>query len=63
MHNTGIYSWDYLYELGEYKIRNIRAYLLALQLANKSRNPKLRKKSSPSSSSSSSSPSSSSSQS
>ncbi len=36
-HNTGIYSWDYLYELGVNRDRLWRDYLDRLQRAGKSR--------------------------
>ncbi|MCI0401120.1 MAG: DUF971 domain-containing protein [Gammaproteobacteria bacterium] len=38
-HNTGIYSWDYLYDLGRNKERYWQEYLLALQKAGFRRNP------------------------
>jgi DUF971 family protein len=36
-HNTGIYSWDYLYELGENQERMWSQYLQKLKAANASR--------------------------
>lgn len=36
-HNTGIYSWEYLYELGENQERLWKEYLDALQAAGASR--------------------------
>ena len=36
-HNTGIYSWDYLYELGENQARLWSQYLEKLKAANGSR--------------------------
>ena len=36
-HNTGIYSWDYLYELGEDQARLWSQYLEKLKAANASR--------------------------
>ena len=36
-HNTGIYSWDYLYELGESQERLWSQYLEKLKAANASR--------------------------
>jgi DUF971 family protein len=36
-HNTGIYSWDYLYELGEEQERLWSQYLEKLKAANASR--------------------------
>jgi len=36
-HNTGIYSWDYLYELGENQERMWSQYLEKLKAANASR--------------------------
>jgi DUF971 family protein len=36
-HNTGIYSWDYLYELGEDQERNWAQYLDKLSAAGASR--------------------------
>ncbi len=38
-HDTGIYSWDYLYELGTEKEAYWRTYLERLQQAGKSRDP------------------------
>jgi len=38
-HDTGIYSWDYLYELGEKQDGNWKVYLARLQAAGKSREP------------------------
>ena len=38
-HDTGIYSWDYLYELGEKQASNWKSYLARLQQAGKSREP------------------------
>ena len=38
-HDTGIYSWDYLYELGEKQASNWKSYLARLQQAGKSRDP------------------------
>ena len=32
-HNTGLYTWNYLYKLGENRERNWQAYLDALQAA------------------------------
>jgi DUF971 family protein len=32
-HNTGLYSWDYLYELGQHQERLWNTYLAALQAA------------------------------
>ena len=39
LHDTGIYSWDYLYELGEGKEEKWRAYLAALEGRGLSRDP------------------------
>ena len=36
-HNTGIYSWDYLYELGENQEKMWREYLARLKAAGASR--------------------------
>jgi len=36
-HNTGIFSWDVLYDLGSNQAKNWQAYLDALQAANLSR--------------------------
>jgi DUF971 family protein len=36
-HDTGIYSWDYLYELGEKQAANWKSYLARLEQAGKSR--------------------------
>ena len=38
-HDTGIYSWEYLYELGEKQDGNWKTYLARLQAAGKSRDP------------------------
>ena len=38
-HDTGIYSWEYLYDLGERQESNWKAYLARLQAAGKSRDP------------------------
>ena len=38
-HDTGIYSWDYLYELGEKQDAYWKSYLARLQAAGKSRDP------------------------
>ena len=38
-HDTGIYSWDYLYDLGERHEANWKTYLARLQQAGKSRDP------------------------
>lgn len=38
-HDTGIYSWDYLYELGTEQEQNWADYLRRLQAANASREP------------------------
>jgi DUF971 family protein len=38
-HDTGIYSWDYLYDLGAKQDSNWKAYLIRLQQAGKSRDP------------------------
>jgi DUF971 family protein len=38
-HDTGIYSWDYLYELGEKEASNWKSYLARLEQAGKSRDP------------------------
>jgi DUF971 family protein len=38
-HDTGIYSWDYLYELGEKQPSNWKSYLARLEQAGKSREP------------------------
>jgi DUF971 family protein len=36
-HDTGIYSWDYLYDLGEKQETNWKSYLARLQQAGKGR--------------------------
>lgn len=41
LHETGIYSWDYLRYLGDNKIRLMKEYIRALREAGKSRDPKL----------------------
>ena len=38
-HDTGIYSWDYLYELGAQQSSNWKSYLARLDQAGKSRDP------------------------
>jgi DUF971 family protein len=38
-HDTGIYSWDYLYELGEKQASNWKSYLARLDAAGKGRDP------------------------
>jgi DUF971 family protein len=38
-HDTGIYSWDYLYDLGVRQESNWKTYLARLQAAGKSRDP------------------------
>lgn len=38
-HNTGIYSWDYLYDLGQNKERYWQEYLAALEKAGYQRDP------------------------
>lgn len=38
-HDTGIYSWDYLYELGMREVHNWQEYLARLEQAGKSRDP------------------------
>lgn len=38
-HDTGIYSWDYLYELGTKQESNWKSYLARLEQAGKSRDP------------------------
>lgn len=39
MHDTGIFSWDYLYQLGREQDGRWQAYLAALQEKGLSRNP------------------------
>ena len=39
LHDTGIYSWAYLYQLGAEHDRRWRGYLAALQAAGQSREP------------------------
>jgi DUF971 family protein len=39
-HDTGLYSWDYLYELGEKQESSWRSYLMRLEAAGASRDPK-----------------------
>ena len=41
MHDTGIYSWRYLYQLGEEQKQRWAQYLAALEKAGLSREPKL----------------------
>ena len=38
-HDTGIYSWEYLHELGRKQDSNWKTYLARLQQAGKSRDP------------------------
>lgn len=38
-HDTGIYSWDYLYDLGVRQEANWKTYLARLEQAGKSRDP------------------------
>ena len=38
-HDTGIYSWDYLYDLGVHQASNWKSYLARLEQAGKSRDP------------------------
>ena len=38
-HDTGIFSWDYLYDLGAKQESNWKSYLARLQQAGKSRDP------------------------
>jgi DUF971 family protein len=38
-HDTGIYSWDYLYDLGAKRDSNWKSYLARMQAAGKSRDP------------------------
>ncbi len=40
-HNTGIYSWEYLYQLGQDYPANWQRYLEQLEQAGKSRDPSL----------------------
>jgi len=42
MHDDGILSWDYLYDLGEHKLSRMRTYLQALRSKGWSREPKRR---------------------
>jgi len=39
-HDSGIYSWDYLYDLGRYQEAYWKAYLLRMEQAGASREPK-----------------------
>jgi len=41
LHETGIYSWNYLYEIGNEKWTRMRKYLKELKKIGKSRDPKL----------------------
>ncbi len=43
LHDTGIYSWDYLYELGEKQAEKWQAYLDALAARGLAREPPRRK--------------------
>jgi DUF971 family protein len=38
-HDSGIYSWDYLYDLGQNQAHNWASYLSELEKAGKSRDP------------------------
>jgi DUF971 family protein len=40
LHDTGIYSWDYLYEMGQEQEQKWAAYLSALDARGLSRDPK-----------------------
>ena len=40
LHDTGIYSWDYLHELGRDQNRRWAAYLAALEVRGLSRDPR-----------------------
>ena len=40
-HDSGIYSWDYLYELGRQQAHNWQDYLARLQAAGASREARL----------------------
>lgn len=42
LHDTGIYSWDYLHHLGSHKYPLMKQYLRRLQAAGKSREPATR---------------------
>ena len=44
LHDTGIYSWDYLYALGMDKDRFYAEYLAALERMGLSRDPRAKKK-------------------
>ena len=39
-HDTGLYSWEYLYELGEKQESSWKSYLARLEQAGASRDPK-----------------------
>jgi len=39
-HDTGLYSWEYLYDLGETQESSWKSYLARLEQAGASRNPK-----------------------
>ena len=39
-HDTGLYSWDYLYELGEKQESSWKSYLARMEQAGASRDPK-----------------------
>jgi DUF971 family protein len=39
-HDTGLYSWDYLYELGEKQESSWKSYLARMEAAGASRDPK-----------------------
>ena len=43
-HDTGIYTWTYLYELGIHKFTLMKRYILALKQANRSRMPRIQNK-------------------
>jgi DUF971 family protein len=40
LHDSGIYSWQYLHWLGKNKIKLMRTYLRQLKISNKSRDPR-----------------------
>lgn len=43
LHNTGIYTWDYLHELGGSKFTRAKQYIRALRQQGLSRDPRTRK--------------------
>jgi DUF971 family protein len=43
LHNTGLYTWDYLQELGQHKYSRAKQYIQRLREQGLSRDPRQRK--------------------